>query len=250
MNAAAGAYAAGSLERLVDVLQPAFEALDLSYFNVFDAVSDGHVHVLHRLFGRPHPTWHAHYLQEQLYRRDFRVRHALLSSAPFFASEALGSSGAMSEDERAFANIAARFGLAETFVLPHRTADSRLFMVLAAGAGRRIVDGAYHVAALCLASSFLYTALRIEKDALVSPWSGRTRRQLTRRQLECLEWSRHGKSSADIGEILGLSPRTVDEHLAAVCRSLDVRTRVQAVSAALTQGILPYPLVGRPRGNP
>lgn len=52
---------------------------------------------------------------------------------------------------------------------------------------------------------------------------------LTDRQMECLEWAAHGKSSADIAVILGLSKRTVDEHLAATCDKLGVKTRVQAV---------------------
>jgi len=56
---------------------------------------------------------------------------------------------------------------------------------------------------------------------------------LTARQLECLRWAAAGKSSADIGAIIGLSARTVDDHLAAVCRRLGVRTRVQAVVLAL-----------------
>ncbi|WP_245157734.1 helix-turn-helix transcriptional regulator [Brevundimonas sp. A19_0] len=39
-----------------------------------------------------------------------------------------------------------------------------------------------------------------------------------------------GLTSAGIGEHLGLSPRTVDEHLMLACRTLGVRTRVQAVA--------------------
>jgi DNA-binding CsgD family transcriptional regulator len=51
-----------------------------------------------------------------------------------------------------------------------------------------------------------------------------------------------GKSSTDIGAILGISKRTVDDHLSAACRRLGVRTRVQAIAAAQALGILPpYP---------
>lgn len=66
--------------------------------------------------------------------------------------------------------------------------------------------------------------------------------QLTGRQLECLRWTQAGKSSADIGAILGISARTADDHLAAACRRLGVRTRVQAIATAQALGILrPYP---------
>jgi hypothetical protein len=56
----------------------------------------------------------------------------------------------------------------------------------------------------------LLAALRIEAAAAGGS-EKLDRPALTIRQLQCLEWSRRGKSSADIGKILGLSPRTVDD---------------------------------------
>ena len=61
---------------------------------------------------------------------------------------------------------------------------------------------------------------------------------LTTRQLECLYWVMAGKSSTDIAAILGISRHTVDEHIAAACRRLGVRTRTQAVAEALRLGLL------------
>jgi DNA-binding CsgD family transcriptional regulator len=61
---------------------------------------------------------------------------------------------------------------------------------------------------------------------------------LSRRQTECLYWVQEGKSAADIGLILGLSPRTVEEYLAKACDKLGVRTRVQAVIRAHRLGLL------------
>jgi DNA-binding CsgD family transcriptional regulator len=66
-------------------------------------------------------------------------------------------------------------------------------------------------------------------------WSGGC---LSPRQLECLRWVRDGKSSFDIGEILGISARTVDQHLLTACTRLGVRTRVQAVVEASLCGFL------------
>lgn len=53
---------------------------------------------------------------------------------------------------------------------------------------------------------------------------------LSPRQRACLEHAATGLTSAEIGERLGVSSRTVDEHLQAACRALGVRTRVQAVA--------------------
>jgi DNA-binding CsgD family transcriptional regulator len=61
---------------------------------------------------------------------------------------------------------------------------------------------------------------------------------LTRRQLDCLSWVRHGKSSTDIGDLLGISRQTVEEHIAEACRKLGVRTRLQAAVEASLQGLL------------
>ena len=61
---------------------------------------------------------------------------------------------------------------------------------------------------------------------------------LTHRQLECLRWAQAGKSSNDIGVILGISHRTVDSHIKEACARLEVRTRVQAISRAIELGLL------------
>ncbi|MDP3749271.1 MAG: LuxR C-terminal-related transcriptional regulator [Phenylobacterium sp.] len=66
--------------------------------------------------------------------------------------------------------------------------------------------------------------------------------KLTKRQLECLRWVQAGKSSGDIGGILGRSPRTIDEHLDSARRWLGGRTRFQAVQIAVSCGVIaPYP---------
>lgn len=54
--------------------------------------------------------------------------------------------------------------------------------------------------------------------------------RLTDRQRQCLTLAAEGLTSAAIGDALGLSARTVDEHLMGACRGLGVRTRVQAVA--------------------
>lgn len=61
---------------------------------------------------------------------------------------------------------------------------------------------------------------------------------LSPREQECLRWVSQGKSSADIGTILALSPRTVDSYLEKVCAKFRVRTRIEAVAAAVRQGVI------------
>jgi len=65
---------------------------------------------------------------------------------------------------------------------------------------------------------------------------GRLGRQLeqplTRREAEVLSWAARGKTSADIGLLLGVGDRTVDFHMENAMRKLGVSTRIQAVLKA------------------
>jgi DNA-binding CsgD family transcriptional regulator len=57
-------------------------------------------------------------------------------------------------------------------------------------------------------------------------------------QLQILSLVQDGKSSGDIGTIVGLSRRTVEWHLAKIFALLGVHTRVQAVVRARELGVL------------
>ena len=56
---------------------------------------------------------------------------------------------------------------------------------------------------------------------------------LTGREREVLAWSAEGKSAAEIGEILNVAKRTVDEHTQMAMRKLDATSRTQAVAIAI-----------------
>lgn len=60
-----------------------------------------------------------------------------------------------------------------------------------------------------------------------------TDRSLTQRQLEVLTWVARGKSASEIGDILRIAKRTVDEHVQVAMRKLGVANRTQAVAIAL-----------------
>ncbi|RQV04190.1 DNA-binding response regulator [Burkholderia cenocepacia] len=56
---------------------------------------------------------------------------------------------------------------------------------------------------------------------------------LTMREAEVLLWVSHGKTNRDIGDILGIAPRTVNKHLEHLFRKLHVETRAGAAAAAI-----------------
>jgi CheY-like chemotaxis protein/DNA-binding CsgD family transcriptional regulator len=56
--------------------------------------------------------------------------------------------------------------------------------------------------------------------------------RLTGREAEVLHWVIQGKTNRDIGDILGMSPRTVNKHLEHVFEKLGVETRTAAATLA------------------
>jgi LuxR family transcriptional regulator, quorum-sensing system regulator SolR len=59
---------------------------------------------------------------------------------------------------------------------------------------------------------------------------------LTARELEILCWLKDGKSRPEIGEILGLSHKTVEYHLANIMDKLGANNQISAVVIALQKG--------------
>lgn len=64
---------------------------------------------------------------------------------------------------------------------------------------------------------------------------------LSQREIEVLQWTAAGKSYQDIGDILGISHRTVEVHLRSGRDKLYAMTTPQAVGRAISLGLI-YPL--------
>jgi LuxR family transcriptional regulator, quorum-sensing system regulator BjaR1 len=62
--------------------------------------------------------------------------------------------------------------------------------------------------------------------------------RLTPREREVLVWSAHGKSAWEIGEILGIAKRTVDEHAQSAFHKLGASNRTQAVAIAVRERLI------------
>lgn len=62
--------------------------------------------------------------------------------------------------------------------------------------------------------------------------------KITPRELEVLEYVSHGLTVGQVASRMGLSPRTVETHLAKICRKLGVSNRVQALARAASLGLI------------
>ncbi|NYT80192.1 LuxR family transcriptional regulator [Alcaligenaceae bacterium] len=70
---------------------------------------------------------------------------------------------------------------------------------------------------------------------------------LTKRELSCLQWAAQGKTSWEVGMILGLTERTVNFHIQNACKKLGVHGRQAAITVALQAGMLCLPNAPLPR---
>lgn len=71
--------------------------------------------------------------------------------------------------------------------------------------------------------------------------------RLTKREIEVLSLIAQGHSSKEAADVLFVSKRTVDFHLANIYDKLQVNNRVQAFRAATRLGLIPFePTFGGP----
>ncbi|HUG59201.1 MAG TPA: helix-turn-helix domain-containing protein [Candidimonas sp.] len=61
---------------------------------------------------------------------------------------------------------------------------------------------------------------------------------LTDRELTCLRWAALGKTSWEMGVILGLTERTINFHIHSACQKLGVHGRQAAITSAFRLGLL------------
>jgi hypothetical protein len=74
--------------------------------------------------------------------------------------------------------------------------------------------------------------------------------RLTKREIEVLSLIAQGHSSKEAADVLYVSKRTVDFHLANIYDKLQVSNRVQAFRAATRLGLIPFePSFGHVRGE-
>jgi LuxR family transcriptional regulator, activator of conjugal transfer of Ti plasmids len=89
---------------------------------------------------------------------------------------------------------------------------------------------------LHLAALYFHVHARHKLDSAMSF----SRPRLTPREIACLQWIARGKNSWDIGEILGVSRRTVVFHLENAKRKLNALSLPQAVAIALQDDFIEF----------
>ncbi len=90
-------------------------------------------------------------------------------------------------------------------------------------------------AALHIVSLYAYEAVR----KLRSPHNfGDGGPKLSRREVDCLQWIAEGKTTWEIGTILGISAHTVGEYISDAARKMGTHSRAHLVARALRHNII------------
>jgi LuxR family quorum sensing-dependent transcriptional regulator len=172
------------------------------------------------------------YIHERFYAVDHLAAHARAACEPFRFSDAPYPPRKSRRHER-FMQALETYQMGEGVIVPIGHPAHTAACVWLAGKNPEVHDNAI------LATQLISLFTTSKAHALSGPRQGGVRSStLTTRERDALAWAAQGKSAWEIGEILGISKRTVDEHVQTACRKLNAANRTQAVAAALRDGLI------------
>lgn len=142
-----------------------------------------------------------------------------------------------------------RWPQVQVLALTMHRSDDYFFRMLEAGASGYVLKGAdpgdliTAVRTVHRGEVFLYPSMA---KKLVSDYLERVRAgevappyaNLTDREVEVLRLIAEGHTTAEIGELLGLSPHTVQSHRRAIMEKLNLHDRVELVKYAIRRGLI------------
>jgi LuxR family transcriptional regulator, activator of conjugal transfer of Ti plasmids len=181
--------------------------------------------------------WTQHYLDSRYYEIDPVVAQArgLLP----FEWNSLNPLPQASAPQRRLFREATDFGINCGFTVPIHDSYGRVGAVTFTSDRkpellRRDLDAYRNV--LHLAAMYFHVHARQKLEGVIEL----NRPHLSPREMACLQWVARGKSTWDIGEILGVSRRTVVFHLENAKRKLNALTLPQAVAVALQDRLIEF----------
>lgn len=173
------------------------------------------------------PNWRQVYESRQYIFVDPTVRHALSSHLPLLWSPAYFAQ----QQAHELYEHARQYGLRGGLTVPIHCPDHSVGMLSLAGESENAIgtSALQTVAQARLLGDYLHEALQ----RLSASRRTLTPDLFSNREAECLRWAAAGKTSWEIGRILGLSERTVNFHIGNAMRKLEATTRGQALAKAM-----------------
>lgn len=205
--------------------------------------ADGFAYALLTPAGKPDPSrtvaqmpkgWVDRYFEKGYFDIDPQFPALRETARPFLWSRSFDGRDTGRAAARLFRD-AARFGLTEaiTFALPGPRGPDAVLAVV--GCDRTTLAELFEARLEPLHIAVLEFHLMIRpsldrRGEAIRDW------KLTTRERECYQWIARGKSSWEIGQILGISERTVAFHIDNVKRKIGVGSRIQALVKLVLAG--------------
>ncbi len=159
------------------------------------------------------------------------LRELKRACAPFVVNREFLTRGHQDVTSRKITDLFGRFEMLNAVWFPVQDATGMRGAVSLAGT--RSSFSALEMAELFYIATHVYDRL-----AHVRSLDARIPETLTDREIDCLNWTAAGKTSAEIAEILVLSEHTVNHYLNRATKKLDTVNRTQAVAKALRIGLI------------
>lgn len=179
-----------------------------------------------------HPDYVAAFIQGGLFRHAPMVRWVAdnVGAQSWRLIEERLAQADLGTDERLVAQLNRRYGIVAGYSIGFRDVSVRAKggIGLCAGEGLTQED----VERIWAKSGREITVLNNVVHLRISALPYTSRKALTARQREALEWVGEGKTTQDIAIIMGLTPATVEKHLRLAREVLEVDTTAQAVLTA------------------
>lgn len=181
------------------------------------------------------PAWHEIYSTRQYANIDPVLAHVRNSALPLRWERAMYSTG----EQSCLEADARSFGLIHGMTLPVRGRRGGVGLLNVASDGIQGVpfSDLGQVAKLSLLGAYIE-----EKVAMIGRHAGGEASlrvaDMSKRERQCLQWCSAGKTSWEIGAILGITESTVNFHIGNVVRKLNAKGRRHAVAKAISLGLL------------
>jgi DNA-binding CsgD family transcriptional regulator len=190
-------------------------------------------HFLNHSFGA---NWSALYTRSGFDRVDPILRHGATQSGAFRWGDAFGNS-TPSRAGAVFLDAANDFGLVQgvAFACGAHTSPVRTVLSVASRDERNFERA---MAVLRGIGPHLHEAYARLRPQLRKEPERRCEIELSSREREILRWTQDGKTYWEIGQIVGISQRTVKYHFERIKAKLDVVTASHAVAKAMRLGFL------------
>ena len=179
--------------------------------------------------------WATHYRDQEYYRRDPYLKEAGINANAYTWAE-VEANRVLDPHAQRIKRLHADYGLEDGFVAPMPGPQGRPAIVCLAGRKSRIHLDPNVRRVLYYTCAAMFTRLTMLLNA--ESQSATYRALFTSRQMQCIQLAARGANNPAIAKALGVSPRTVQDHLDQARARIGASTRAQVIAFAFEHHII------------